>query len=117
MIIFSSLVDNPNGYFVIDPDSGVIRIDKTLNRESLGSASGGVTSLKVRASELINGVPGNDDFSSSVADVTITIRDVNDEPPTFNAPEYRVTIPENMPYGTPLGSLDMEVIPLNTFCL
>jgi len=68
-----------------------------------------VLTLKVRASELINGVAVSDEISSSVADVTITIRDVNDEPPTFNSNEYHVTIPENVPFGTPLGSLDMEV--------
>ena len=107
--IVYSLATNPNGYFVIDPDTGAIRVDKTLDRESLGSSSGGVLSLKVRASELVNGVPGTDDSTSSVADVTITIRDVNDEPPTFNAQEYRVTITENVPFGTPLGNLDMEV--------
>jgi hypothetical protein len=107
--IVYSLASNPNGYFVIDPDSGVIRVDKTLDRESLGSSSGGVLSLKVRASELVNGIAGTDATTSSVADVTVTIRDVNDEPPTFNAPEFRVTIPENVPFGTPLGSLDIEV--------
>ena len=107
-IVFS-LATNPNGYFVIDPDSGVIRVDKSLDRESLGSSSGGVLSLKVQASELINGVTSTDASTTSLADVTVTIRDVNDEPPTFNAQEYHVTIPENVPFGTPLGSLDMEV--------
>ncbi len=65
--------------------------------------------LRVRASELINGQPGTDDLSSTTAEVTITIRDVNDEAPKFNQPEYRVSIPENVPFGTPLANLNMEV--------
>ena len=70
---------------------------------------------------------GRDDSTRSTADITITIRDVNDEPPTFNQQEYQVTldipcwynlrtkshhqvtIPENVPYGTPLANLNMEI--------
>ena len=54
-------------------------------------------------------IPGRDDTTRSFADVTITIRDINDEPPTFNQQEYSVTIPENVPYGTPLANLNMEI--------
>jgi hypothetical protein len=32
---------------------------------------------------------GKDELTSSTAEVTITIRDVNDEAPTFNQQEYR----------------------------
>ena len=35
--------------------------------------------------------PGRDESTRSTADITITIRDVNDEPPTFNQQEYQVT--------------------------
>ena len=52
---------------------------------------------------------GVDADTSSTADITITIRDVNDETPTFNKPEYRVSILENAPIGTPLANLDMEI--------
>ena len=52
---------------------------------------------------------GRDSSTSSVADITITIRDVNDEPPRFNKQEYKVSIPENVPYGTPLANLNMEI--------
>ena len=64
----------------------------------------------MRATELVNGVPElDDDRTSAVADVAITIRDVNDEPPTFKQREYQVSIPENVPFGTPLANLNMEV--------
>ncbi|KAG1695317.1 Cadherin-87A [Nymphon striatum] len=41
--------------------------------------------------------------------ISITIRDVNDEPPTFNKHEYNVYIDENVPNGTPLPNMDMVV--------
>ena len=41
--------------------------------------------------------------------MTITIRDVNDEAPTFNQAEYKVRVQENVPFGTPLANLEMEV--------
>ncbi len=81
--IIYDLVKNPNSYFVIDTNTGQITVDRQLDRESLSSSSG-VLMLQVRASELVNGVPGEDETTSATADITITIRDVNDEAPTFN---------------------------------
>ena len=52
---------------------------------------------------------GSDALTTSTADITVTIRDINDEPPTFNKQEYKVRIPENVPYGTPLANLNMEI--------
>ena len=76
--------------------------------------SGIFVSHKVRASELVNGVPGSDESTVSTAEVAITIRDVNDEAPTFKQREYQVTIPENVPFGTPLANLNMEVADTDT---
>ena len=55
--IIYELVENPLNYFDIDTTSGEIRIAKALDRESLG-ASSGVLTLRVKASELVNGQPG-----------------------------------------------------------
>jgi len=63
----------------------------------------------MQAREVINGVASSDDDTSATADVSITIRDVNDEPPKFNEKEYHVTIPENLLEGSPLPNLDMTV--------
>lgn len=65
--------------------------------------------LIVKARELINGIPGNDELTVSTAEATVTIKDVNDEPPSFNRREYNIEIPENVPDGTPLPHLDMTV--------
>lgn len=57
---------------------------------------------------MVNGVPGNDDLTSASTQASITIRDVNDSPPTFNKKNYFVSLSENTPIGTPLP-LDMSV--------
>jgi hypothetical protein len=54
--------------------------------------------------------PGeSDQVSSSTAQVTVTVRDVNDEAPRFDKNEYTVLIPENTPLGSPLPGLNMKV--------
>ena len=58
---------------------------------------------------MINGVASSDEDTSATAEVSITIRDVNDEPPKFNKKEYHVRIPENLVQGSPLPNLDMTV--------
>ena len=113
--IIYTFEENPNNYFAIDSARGEISIDKPIDRETLGPSSGGVLMLRVRASELVNGAPREEDPSTTAtADITITIRDVNDEAPLFNKPEYKVTLHENVPLGTPLANLNMEVKDLDT---
>lgn len=99
--IVYDLVSNPMDYFLVDSKSGELRTAKPLDKEELPEASGIVT-LVVRAREVVDGVPSNDPASFTTTKVSITIRDVNDEPPTFNQKEYYVTIPENTAVGTPL---------------
>ena len=55
------LVENPEGFFDIDSNSGEVRISKPLDREHpTVVASSGVLKLTVEAAELLNGQPGND---------------------------------------------------------
>lgn len=44
-----------------------------------------------------------------MAIVTITVQDINDEPPVFNKRDYYVSVPENIAPGTPLPNLNMTV--------
>lgn len=46
--------------------------------------------------------PGNDSLTITTTQASITIRDVNDSPPTFNEKNYAISLPENTPPGTPL---------------
>ncbi|KAL4711580.1 hypothetical protein ACJJTC_003597 [Scirpophaga incertulas] len=102
------LLTNPLDFFVLDGNNGELRTAKPLDREALDDPSSPLN-VTVRATEIVNGAPLYTNLTSSVATVTVTIRDVNDEPPRFNRREYFVTIPESLPVGTPLPGLDMVV--------
>lgn len=52
---------------------------------------------------------GNDPLTVTNAEAIVKIKDVNDEPPSFNKREYFVQIPENIAEGSPLPGLDMIV--------
>lgn len=99
---------DPFDYFLLDSETGELRTAKPLDREALEDSTG-VLTLKVKAREMVEGKPGNDDSTVSMAEATVTIKDVNDEPPSFNRREYNIEIPENVPDGTPLPHLDMSV--------
>ena len=93
---------------MLDAATGELRTAKPLDREALENSTG-VLTFTVKAREIVDGVPGNDASTVSVAEATVTIKDVNDEPPTFNRKEYSISIPENIADGTPLPHLDMMV--------
>ncbi|XP_012545103.1 cadherin-87A [Bombyx mori] len=102
------LLTNPLDFFLLDKNTGELRTAKPLDREALDDPSSPLN-LTVRATEIVNGSPLISDLTSTVATVTITIKDVNDEPPRFNRREYAVQIPESLPVGTPLPNLEMVV--------
>ncbi|XP_011304986.1 cadherin-87A [Fopius arisanus] len=106
--ILYELESNPFDYFLLDQHSGELRTAKPLDREALKDSTG-VLTLKIKAREVVNGIYGNDDSTVSTANATVTIKDVNDESPTFNKREYSIEIPENVPDGTLLPHLDMTV--------
>lgn len=94
-------------YFLLDSRTGELRTAKPLDKESLPDETG-LIKLSVRAREVVDGVPMNDPLTSAVTQLSITIRDVNDSPPTFNQREYFVSLSENTPPGTPLP-IEMSV--------
>ncbi|KAE8740358.1 hypothetical protein FOCC_FOCC014138, partial [Frankliniella occidentalis] len=106
--IYYELVNNPLEYFLLDANTGELRTARPLDREALEDSTG-VLKVKIRARELVDGYPSDDPLTSTTAEATVTIRDVNDEPPTFDRKEYSVSIPENAAVGTPLPHLDMTV--------
>ncbi|CAH0724033.1 unnamed protein product, partial [Brenthis ino] len=102
------LMTNPLDFFWLDSKTGELKTAKPLDREALADPSSPLN-LTIRASEIVKGVPLVTPLTSSLALATLTIRDVNDEPPRFNRREYNVTLPESLPRGTPLPGLDMLV--------
>lgn len=63
----------------------------------------------LQAYEVVNGSRLEDPSTETIAEATITIKDVNDEPPRFEPREYTVEIPENLQVNTPLPKLNMTV--------
>ncbi|XP_055683308.1 cadherin-87A isoform X2 [Lutzomyia longipalpis] len=105
--ILYELVSNPMDYFLLDSKTGELRTAKPLDKEALPDATG-LVSLTVRARELVDGMPGNDPLTMATTQASVTIRDVNDSPPTFNQNEYFVSLNENTAPRTPLP-LEMSV--------
>lgn len=116
----NSILD-PMDYFLLNDKTGELRTAKPLDKEALEDATGLIVvivrvsihrSVKgfetsfiynlIQARELVNGVPVNDESTISTTQASITIRDVNDSPPTFNQNNYFVSLSENTAVGTPL---------------
>ena len=49
---------------------------------------------------------GGDPARSSAARILVTVLDANDNAPVFTQPVYRVSVPENLPVGTPVLSVN-----------
>lgn len=114
----------------MDQKTGELRTAKPLDKEALSNSTGVINlTIKVlllsefyriltkiffmKAQEVTS--PGeSDQLSSSTAQVTVTVRDVNDEAPRFDKNEYTVLIPENTPLGSPLPGLNMKVADSDT---
>ncbi|XP_057676860.1 protocadherin Fat 3 isoform X2 [Corythoichthys intestinalis] len=89
--IVYSLMDSANGVFSIDPVSGVVVLERPLDRESQDSYR-----LRVRATDQA----GMQGALSSQVDLTVLVLDVNDNAPVFQRREYTVTVPEDVAVGT-----------------
>lgn len=88
--VIYSLVDSAEGHFSVDEQSGIIVLEQPLDRELQSTYN-----ITVKASDT------NPALSlSSFAVVTITVLDVNDNPPIFERRDYLITIPEDTNIGT-----------------
>ncbi|XP_008064548.1 protocadherin gamma-A2-like [Carlito syrichta] len=87
---------NANDHFSLDVRSGVdgnkypeLVLERALDREEEA-----VHHLVLVASD------GGDPVLSGTSRIRVKVLDVNDNAPVFTQPEYRVSVPENMPVGT-----------------
>lgn len=84
--------NNKDGVFLIERDTGVIKLDKRLDHEATP-----VFHFKVAATIQL----GKVDVVLTV-DVDVKILDINDNKPVFDAANYEAIIMEGMPIGTKL---------------
>ncbi|XP_076745308.1 protocadherin Fat 3 isoform X2 [Maylandia zebra] len=89
--VLYSLVDSVNGFFSIDPVTGVVVLEKSLDRESQDSYR-----VRVEATDRA----GQQGALSSQVYLTILVLDVNDNAPVFQRRDYAVTVPEDVAVGT-----------------
>uniref|UniRef100_W5KN59 FAT atypical cadherin 3 n=1 Tax=Astyanax mexicanus TaxID=7994 RepID=W5KN59_ASTMX len=89
--IMYSLVDSADGVFSIDSFSGVVILEKPLDRELRDSYR-----VRVQAADQA----GGPDSLSTQVDLTVMVLDVNDNPPVFQKQDYAVTVPEDVAVGT-----------------
>nr|XP_040041664.1 protocadherin Fat 1a isoform X1 [Gasterosteus aculeatus aculeatus]XP_040041665.1 protocadherin Fat 1a isoform X1 [Gasterosteus aculeatus aculeatus] len=89
--ILYSLVNSADGSFSIDERSGVISLERPLDREAQSTYE-----LRARASD--QGSPR----LSSLCQVLISVLDINDNPPVFEHREYTATVPEDVAAGSQL---------------
>ncbi|XP_075052740.1 protocadherin Fat 1 isoform X1 [Mixophyes fleayi] len=85
-----SLINSAEGQFSIDELSGIILLEKPLDRETQA-----VYTLTVKATD--QGLPRK---LSSVANVVVSVLDINDNPPVFEHREYDSTLSEDVAVGT-----------------
>ena len=78
-----SILSDPTGYFAIDSQGRITVASVPMDREAFPNT----ITLLVRAADIAD----NDD----TAEVEITLRDVNDNPPVFNPAMVVITLPED----------------------
>uniref|UniRef100_UPI00398EC22D protocadherin Fat 1a isoform X5 n=1 Tax=Pristiophorus japonicus TaxID=55135 RepID=UPI00398EC22D len=88
--VLYSLVDSADDHFSVDELSGIISLEKPLDRELQASYS-----LTVKVTD-----QGAVKQLSSVCTVLVSVLDINDNPPVFEHREYLVTLSEDIPLGT-----------------
>ncbi|KAL2311128.1 hypothetical protein Nmel_002817 [Mimus melanotis] len=90
-----SLSDSADGFFSVDRSSGIIILEHPLDRELQSSYN-----ITVKASDQSIVLT-----LSSFSTVTITVLDINDNPPVFERRDYLVTVPEDTSPGTEVLSV------------
>jgi protocadherin Fat 1/2/3 len=86
-----ALLDSGKNHFKMAADSGIITLNKPLDREQRA-----LFNLTVQASD--QGTPS----LSSTAIVKVVVLDVNDNPPEFASKNHYAVVPEIAPLGTEL---------------
>ncbi|XP_072318668.1 protocadherin Fat 1a [Eucyclogobius newberryi] len=87
--VLYSLLDSADGFFSIDDHSGVISLQRPLDREVQSAYE-----LTARVTD--QGSP----HRSATAQVVISVLDINDNPPVFEHREYTATVAEDIAVGT-----------------
>ncbi|XP_064636324.1 cadherin-related tumor suppressor-like [Lineus longissimus] len=84
-----TLIQDPDNAFGIDPDTGIIFLNKPIIIETKKS-------FQLQVSAVDSGTPPK----SSTMQVRLTVQDVNDHTPTFTQDKYEIAISESLEVNT-----------------
>lgn len=85
----------------------LVTSQKPLDRENpMVLRNGGVYAFSVRATEIMKDGSSGD---STTSQITIVVKDVDDNFPEFNQNNFNISIPENLEFDTPLPGLGIVV--------
>uniref|UniRef100_A0A3B3RFX2 FAT atypical cadherin 3 n=1 Tax=Paramormyrops kingsleyae TaxID=1676925 RepID=A0A3B3RFX2_9TELE len=84
--VIYSLQNSAGGVFSVDESTGIVVLEKVLDRE-------------LRSSYTVT-VQASDGVLHSTADLDILVLDVNDNPPVFQGSNYSASVPEDVTLGT-----------------
>ncbi|XP_077389123.1 cadherin-related family member 2 isoform X2 [Festucalex cinctus] len=87
-IMFEILPSKYSNYFIMDPNTGVLKNRAELDREALDAELKGKIELNVTATD--KGMPP----LSTMVSVIINVEDVNDNAPEFKNSSYKFSVPE-----------------------
>ncbi|NWQ87589.1 PCD23 protein, partial [Burhinus bistriatus] len=93
---YSILSGNENATFLIDSARGILATNTVLDHENTSSYREMASSHRLVLLASDHGTPS----LNSTATVLITVLDVNDNPPVFSSPEYRIHVKESIPVGS-----------------
>ena len=101
--------DKNTEHFFLHPNTGVITTRKVLNRESLEHIfMPPLSQVTIKVLARDDGIPA----SLTVCNITITLDDINDNPPTFADSSYSGLLLENFPSGASVftvSATDMDM--------
>nr|XP_057918883.1 cadherin-related family member 2 isoform X2 [Doryrhamphus excisus] len=100
-IMYTIITSKYSDYFIMDPDTGVLRNRVELDREALDAALKGRIELTVTATD--KGIPP----LSTTVSVIINVEDVNDNAPEFKNASYKFSVKEGEK-GASVGSVLAE---------
>ncbi|KAI1888894.1 hypothetical protein AGOR_G00173460 [Albula goreensis] len=94
-VVYSILYGQP--YFSVEPKSGIIRTAlPNMDRETRDQYV-----LVIQAKDMVGQMGG----LSGTTSVTVTLTDVNDNPPRFSRKSYQYTVPESQPVASVVAKI------------
>lgn len=81
---------DPDNFFSVSPATGIVTVNRRIDYEELA-----IKQVKFSVKALGTGAPGSSNRPASVANIIITIQDINDNSPVFAQDAYHASVLES----------------------